>query len=267
MNRPLPWRTKYTWRLLLALVCLLLAALSGLSTLSRSDPAPLQAQGDDLILSLRRDWGYGGFSGDIQGTFSFHVEAPSDAVKVEFYIDDQWVGTDTEAPWRYQFQTDNYALGNHQMKAIGHTASGATLLSNTVTNTFVAASEGSKVVLRIVVPIVGLVLLALIAGTLIEVRRSKRQTGPVKGRWGIALCPKCGQPFTMHFFALNVGMRKYDHCSRCGKWSVVSRASPEQLAAFEAAAASGNTGAEMASPDDAESRRRQRLEDSRFEDG
>ncbi len=246
--------------LLLAFVCLLLTALGTLS------PAPLQAQGDGLVLSIRRDWGYGGFSDDIQGTFSFHAEAPSDTVKVEFYIDDQLVGTDTEAPWRYQFQTDNYALGNHQMKAIGHTASGATLLSNTVTNTFVAASEVSNLVLRMVVPVLGVVLLAVIAGIFIEVRRSKKRTGAVKGRWGVALCPKCGRPFAMHLFALNVGLRKYDHCSHCGKWSLVSRASPAQLAAYEASASSGNTGAEKASSDDAETLRRQRLEDSRFED-
>ena len=250
----------HTGRQLLTLVCLLLTVLSALS------PAPLQAQGDGLVLRLRRDWGYGGFSGDIQGTFSFRVEAPSDTDKVEFYIDDQLVATDTDAPWQYQFQTDDYALGNHSMRAIGQTTSGATLLSNTVTSTFVPASEGSKVVLRIVVPILAIVLLTFIASTFIEVRRSKKRTGAVKGRWGIALCPKCGQPFAMHFFALNVGMRKYDHCSQCGKWSLVRRANQAQLAAFEAAAAEGNTGADMAGPADAESLLRQRLEDSRYED-
>lgn len=254
MYRQLPGWAVVAGRLLLALVCFSFSV------------APLQAQGDELILRLRRDWGYGGFNDDIQGTFSFHVEAPPDTVNIEFYIDDQLVGTDIEAPWRYQFQTDAYAPGAHQMRAIGRTAAGATLTSNTVTNTFVEAGEGSKVVFRMVVPILGIVLLAIIAGTLIEMRRGKRRTGPASGRWGIAFCPKCGQPFALHFFALNFGLRKYDHCSQCGKWSLVSRASPAQLAAYEAAVASDSTGVDAAGPGDAENRRRRALEDSRFED-
>lgn len=262
MNRmPSRWilvthRTLVLRRFPLALVCLLLAALSTLT--------PIQAQENDLILRVSRDWGYSGFSGDIQGNFSFHVEGPADTVKVEFYIDDQLIGTDTEAPWRYPFQTDDYPLGPHQMKAIGHTASDATLVSNVVTYTFVTAGQSSEVVLRIVVPILAFVALVFLAGTYIEIRRSKKRTGSVNGRWGVALCPKCGQPFAMHLFALNLGTRKYDRCSQCGKWSVVRRASPAQLAAYKAAAHDSNV--DMASADDATSRQRRRLEDSRYED-
>ncbi|NOX60535.1 MAG: hypothetical protein GXP42_01080, partial [Chloroflexi bacterium] len=70
-------------------------------------------------LSLRRDWGYGGFAGDIQGTFTMKVEGPDDLVSVDFYIDDQLIGTDTEPPWRLRFVTDDYPLGVHELRAVG----------------------------------------------------------------------------------------------------------------------------------------------------
>ncbi len=228
--------------------------------------APLWAQGSELKLTLRRDWGYGGFGGDIQGTFSFAATAPPDTVAVDFYIDDQLVATDTQAPWRYQFQTDDYALGTHVMRAVGHTAAGATMASNTVTNTFVSASQGQAVLVRFVLPLVGVLLLAFIIGTLISVRRSRRQGGSAAGPWGVAICPKCGRPFAMHLFGLNLGTRKYDRCPHCGKWSVVRRASQAELAALEAAAAPGPAVTPGPGPDDVEAQRRQRLEDSRFED-
>ena len=60
-----------------------LAVLAGLIV-----ALPVLAQVSALTLSLSRDWGYGGFGGDIQGTFSFHAKGPADLARVEFYIDD-----------------------------------------------------------------------------------------------------------------------------------------------------------------------------------
>ena len=67
----------------------LLAVLAGMII-----ALPALAQEETLTLSLSRDWGYGGFGGDIQGTFSFHAKGPADLARVEFYIDDQIIGED-----------------------------------------------------------------------------------------------------------------------------------------------------------------------------
>ncbi|MCW5860319.1 MAG: hypothetical protein KIS63_18655, partial [Caldilineales bacterium] len=103
--------------------------------------APVSGQATELTLSLSRDWGYGGFNGRIQGTFSFHVKGPEDLVAVQFFIDDQLVGADAQSPWRYQFNTDAFALGPHRLHASGQTASGKQLTSNVVESVFVAESE------------------------------------------------------------------------------------------------------------------------------
>ena len=57
------------------------------------------------------------------------------------------------------------------------------------------------------------------------------------GLLGGAVCPKCGYPFPRHFWGLNLGVGKLDRCESCGKWSVVTRASADQLAAAEASLA------------------------------
>ncbi len=74
---------------------------------------PVLAQSDsELQFSMSRDFGYASTNGkDIQGTFSMKVSGPEDLVKVIFFIDNAAIGEDTEAPFRFQFNTDNYPLG------------------------------------------------------------------------------------------------------------------------------------------------------------
>lgn len=227
-------------------------------------PLSVHAQEPELTLSLRRDWGYGGFGGDIQGTFTFRVEGPDDLVSVDFFIDEQRVGTATEPPWRYQFQTDNYDLGVHKLYAVGHTASGEELNSNVLTREFVSARQGWQTALKIVVPIVGLSLLFGLVSFIIDRRRGK-----TRGSYGLsggAVCPKCGYPFARHGWAPNLGLSKYDRCPHCGKWSMVRRASAAELAAAERLyfGEEEETGAvpDTANEDDL----RKRLDDSRFEE-
>ena len=237
----------------------LLALLLGAMLLA----APLRAQESGVVLELRRDWGYGGLSGDIEGTFTLRAKGPADLSAVTFLIDDQEMVTDREAPFQLQFRTGDYDLGRHELTATGVTASGETLLSNIVIRNFVTASAGWQSGLRMAIPVLVIALVAVLVGVLVESRNAKRHRG-AKGRWGTAICPKCGEPFALHLFAPNLGMRKFDRCPYCGKWSVVGRARPDELAALEAAARPDSSGAAPTmTPED---RRRQRLEDSRFED-
>src|SRR5512141_744044 len=77
------------------------------------------AQTSQLTLTMSRDWGYGGFHGDIQGLFTMKIKGPADLAKVAFYIDDTVIGEATKAPFNLQFSTDNYPLGVHKLYAVG----------------------------------------------------------------------------------------------------------------------------------------------------
>ena len=57
----------------------------------------VSAQGEELTLSLSRDFGYGGFNGDIQGTFSVKASGPANLERVQFFLDETLLGEDTEA--------------------------------------------------------------------------------------------------------------------------------------------------------------------------
>jgi hypothetical protein len=224
----------------------------------------IHAQSPELSLSLRRDWGYGGFGGQIQGRFTFKVDGPDNLTEVTFYIDDQAVGTDTEAPWGYQFQTDDYDLGVHDLYAVGQTSSGQELQSNVLTREFVAASQGWTTALKIIIPILGLVLLAGFVSWWLERRR-----GITRGHYGFqggAICPKCGYPFSRHLWAPNLGAGKYDRCPNCGKWNMVRRASSQELATAEVTFFDEDEADVRETGMTEEETLRKRLEDSRFDD-
>lgn len=246
-------RLSLSWRLPLAVVLLVLATF------------PVLAQEADLRLSLSRDWGYGGPNGNIQGTFSFRVEGPDDLVSVQFFIDDQLLATDTQPPWRYQFSTDNFALGPHQLYAAGLTAGGEQLTSNVVQRTFVPEGEGWEAGLRIALP---LIVLAVVVPSLIYLISWRRDKGRVKryGMIGAAICPNCGHSFGMHWWAPNLLSAKYDRCPHCGKWGSVRRASRADLERAEAMWSSQTDESALTTGQTEADKLRKQLEDSRFDD-
>lgn len=202
------------------------------------------AQDDQISLSFSRDFGYAS-SGDIQGVFSFHVKGPDNLARVAFFIDDQKIGEDSEAPFSLQFSTDSYPLGEHTLSAIGYTSDGKELPSNQVHRQFVSADEGWKAAMGILVPVLGLVVaisLISIVGPMLMNRGKKTPLGAQRnyGFSGGAICPKCGRPFAMNIFKLNLLVGSLDRCPHCGKFSVVRHASMAELRAAEAAELDGN---------------------------
>ena len=230
-------------------------------------------QEEQLQISLSRTWGYSSGTGSIQGTFTIRSSGPEDLSQVIFYLDDEVLGEVNEAPFDLRFVTDDYPLGVHQIWAAGFTESGKELQSNVIQRKFVSADEGWQAASNIIVPIV--VLIAVAAGLAILVpmifsRGKKEQLAPgaprTYGVHGGAICPKCSRPFSRHIYGLNLGLHKYDRCPYCGKWSLVRRASREELEAAEAAeitdAEQGMFSPEMSE----EGELRQEIEDSRFDD-
>lgn len=229
-----------------------------------------QAQSDELSISFSRDFGYSSGGGDIQGLFSIKVGGPDTLTKVSFYIDDIMIGEDAEAPFKLQFNTDNFSLGEHDVYAVGTMSDGSELKTNVVRANFVSASEGTQAAVRILVPVLGLVVVAVLLAAVVPIITG-RKTIPLEPgtprtyTMGGAICPKCQRPFAIHLYGLNLGLGKFDRCPYCGKWSVVRRTSLQNLrAAEEAELARAQETGQVPGMSEEEKLKKQ-LEDSKFQ--
>jgi len=229
----------------------------------------------ELQLGLSRDFGYGGFGNDIQGLFSVKIKnPPQNLSRVEYYIDSALLGEVTQSPFSLQFNTDSYPLGNHTLSAIGYTTDGTELRSNNIQANFVPASAGSGMIVKVVVPIVGLVVLmmvlALVLPTLLNRGKGKISALPLGtprnyGIGGGAICPKCGRPFPLRLWFLNLGFKKIDRCPYCGKWSFVSPRSLPELRAAEAAELANAQPGVMVPEESEADKLKKEMEDSRYQ--
>jgi hypothetical protein len=201
---------------------------------------PAAAQTETLNLTLTRDFGYSGFSNDIQGTFTLHADGPADVVRVEFYIDQTPIGTDDTAPFSLQFVTDNYPLGAHSLTAVGQTSGGQTLRSNAIGVTFVTAAEGGHAALRIVLPVLIVVFGAMILAAVIPLLAGRKTASVAPGAprtypFGGSICPRCKRPFPFPLLTINLLASKFTRCPYCGRWGVFGFATLSQLRAAEQA--------------------------------
>lgn len=224
-----------------------------------------------ITLNVSRLMGYGG--GDrIQGWFRLSVPTPpADTQSVQFWVDDTLIGTDTEPPFQADILTDNYPLGARTLRASLLLADDRTLESTSRTYIFVPESEGFEVAGRIVGFTFGaLAVAAVVVGVVQAVALRRRTPTPLGaprtyGWAGGAICPACRRPFARHWWAPNLALAKLDCCDHCGRWNLVRRASPAELAAAEQAELA-NAPADRLPPDDPAERLRRQIEDSRFHD-
>lgn len=206
-----------------------------LLTLITAQPSFAQGGESALVLHLTRDFGYAGFSNDIEGLFSISVDGPENLARVNFYIDAQLIATIERAPFRYQFSTKSFTPGEHHLYALGTTFEGQELRSNEFVRIFLSAEEARGKVTGLMTPILAIVILivALGAGMPLLFGGSKAQVGQY-GISGGAVCPKCGLPVPLHIFGFHAGFKRLERCPHCGNWAWVQRARLEDLAAAEA---------------------------------
>jgi len=247
-----------------------LAALALTATLCRMLLAALVAhgQGEELTLRLSRDFGYGGLGGDIQGTFTIKAGGPAGLARVEFYIDETKIGEATGAPFNLQFVTDNYPPGAHSLSAVGYTSDGQELRSKPIGATFVSPSDASKIVTKILVPLlvlIGVAILLSFALSMFTGRKLKSLPpgAPRSYSLGGGICPKCGRPVAFQVFGMNVVVGKLQRCPYCGRWSVLRRAPLDLLRAAEQAEVEAAAGQAPAVSE--EERLRKQLEDSKYQ--
>jgi Zn ribbon nucleic-acid-binding protein len=114
----------------------------------------------------------------------------------------------------------------------------------------------------VILVVVVLVLLLRLASHFI----TRDKNGTLKkshGIYGGAICPRCGRPFSRHWWAPNLVAGKFDRCPHCGKWHFSTRATPQMLARAEESDREDEV--VMPEPDDGDALKRQ-LEESRYDD-
>jgi len=234
-----------------------------------STTARAQEDSPVITLTLTKDMGYGGFGGDIQGTFSMKASGPNELVEVQFFIDNTLIGTDSEAPFRIQFHTDNFNPGIHSFRAVGILADGSELHSNQFSRNFLSGESAAEVTITLVVTILaavlGISLIGVIGPMLLRKKGKQRPIGEYSAAGG-TICPRCELPYSRHVISPNIIVGKLERCPHCGKISVVGRASQEELVQAEQRLQADSQEGIMDLQHDEEESLRRALEESRFDD-
>jgi DNA-directed RNA polymerase subunit RPC12/RpoP len=240
-------------------------ALALLLVLTTAFTASAQSEGG-LIIEFHRDFGYAA-GGEIQGAFSLTAEGPADLVRVDYFLDDQLLGSAAAPPFKISFNTGNFAVGRHTFLAVGTTTAGMEIRSASRTLEFVSAEAGWQTVGKIVLPILGVVLaIALLgtAGPMLFGRRTVFRLGEYGAARG-AVCSRCGMPFSRHILSLNMVLGKLERCPHCGKWAIVTSASAAALHQAEARWQADSQQGEL-EPESEADHLKELVDESRFED-
>ncbi len=228
-------------------------------------PVTAQNEIETLVLGFNRDWGYGGFGGEIQGRFSLRVKSPEDIVRVEYYLDGELVYEGTEFPFKWQFNTAEFSEGRHTFSAIGYKADGKEVRADSFDRIFLTAERAWSETGNFVVPVLVIVGIATVLGVLVPMlfNRQKPHVPGVYGMAGGAICPRCTFPYTRHMFAPNMLVEKLERCPHCGKWAIVPQASATALQEAEARLAT--EGEDQIEPISEDEKLRRMIDDSRFD--
>ncbi len=243
----------------------LLAALLAAPTLALA-----QSQ---FSLNVHKNVGYDAGS-QIRGDFTMSAVGGEKVASVTFLMDGQSIKTVDAPPFELRFNTTDYALGWHDLSAVGHTSGGSTLTAPAQRFEFVSQEQEFAGMGQIMVPILaivgGLIVIMLVlqfAGINVGKKR-QLPLGAARsyGALGGAICPHCKRPFSRHWWGLNMLTGKLDRCEFCGRWSVVRRASPEALAAAEQAELADARPAAPIRAESEEERLRREVDESKYTD-
>jgi DNA-directed RNA polymerase subunit RPC12/RpoP len=230
-------------------------------------------QGTGLSLNLSRNFGYSSGTGRIQGSFTLKASGPANLQRVVFYIDDQQVGEATQSPFNYSFNTGSYSPTQHTFSAIGYTSDNQELQSNNITAQFITSKQANQSTLRIILPILAVVLLAILFSAVIPILTARGKTEHLApgtqrnyGVMGGTICPKCGRPFSIQFLGINLVAGKLNRCPYCGKWSIVRRRSITELRAAEEAELDQSSNGATAPQLSEEDKLRKDLDNSKYQD-
>lgn len=230
----------------------------------------------ELELRLTRNVGYSSSIASqfrrIQGSFTVRVQGPTSLERVEFYLGEQLLGQESEAPFALRFHTDAYPVGVHQFTAIGYTATGDELYSNIVIAEIVAASESQRDLVFILIPLLAIVIISSAVPILLS-RGKKKKSPPAGtqrnyGRSGGGICARCQRPFPFPQFSPTLGPGLIlAACPYCGKTGIIRRRAIDELRAAEEAELKDTQRirSETDSSMNDEEKLRKELDDTRFQ--
>lgn len=198
-------------------------------------------QVEDVRLNVRRSFGYSS-GNQIRGTFSMDIIGNVNIQLVKYYIDDQLIGEVSKSPFGISFQTTSYANGWHDLSAVVMTSDNRALKTIPRRFEFVSSEAEGQAVSSMLFPLLGGIAAVMILGTALQIFLFQKKGlnklppgAPRKYGWqGGTICPKCKRPFSIHMYGINLLAGKLDRCDYCGKWSVITRKSSQELAAAEA---------------------------------
>jgi hypothetical protein len=196
--------------------------------------------------------------------------------QVSYHIDGREFALVDASPFKYSFNTGEFALGQHELSAVLTLKDGTTQETPVRRFEFVSEDVEMGVVSKIIIPLGGVVLLITLIGIgsqFLMLRGGGKNVAPGTARnYGIkggAICKRCGRPFSIHFWSANLGPWKLDRCDNCGHTGLVMRAPLDALRAAEAAEKetfSDSSGAIPAgqTPLSAEDELRRQLDDTKY---
>ncbi|MGD6852305.1 MAG: Ig-like domain-containing protein [Candidatus Bathyarchaeia archaeon] len=123
-----------------------------------------------VSLSLYKDYGYG-LGNDMAGLWTVNAQVSADVTSVEFYLDDQLQEKDASAPFSWQFDTSNYSIGEHTIKAVAYDASDSNQ-STAITRNFVEDNTNSILIIIIAVVVAIFAVAGIVA--VYRVKKSKK---------------------------------------------------------------------------------------------
>lgn len=98
----------------------------------------------------------------MSGQWTLNTQTSNDVLHVEFYLDDQLQQTDNTAPFSWGFNTSNYTIGTHTLKAVAYNAA-AENQTATLQRNFVEDNTTDIVLLIIAIVIVVVALAVVVA--------------------------------------------------------------------------------------------------------
>lgn len=231
--------------------------------------AAAQEESPALAIRLNRDFGYGGFDNKIQGRFSIRVADASGFERIDFYIDDKLLESQSAEPFQAEFRTNDFNAGEHRIYALGYTSGGQEVRSNEYTRVFVSSEDVRDTLVGNVLPLVGILALIGVASAVLP-RLIWRRKDFKLGDYGMAggsICKECAKPFSRHVWMPNLIAGKLARCPHCGKWQIARRATLEELEAGEELLRTEGSSSMQASGSESEEERRihRQIEDSRFD--
>ena len=223
-------------------------------------PALAQNGEAEWSLNLRRDWGYG-MGSDIQGKMTLSLSGDlSNVSRVLYFFNNEMVSEQTNEPFRFSFNTDEFVSGLNTIHAEVHTIDGEVSSLSPLVYNFLSSDQASNAAIKMIGSIVGITLLVSALSFFISSRNRGQNKNGI-GHLGLAVCKKCDRTFPRSFFGLNLVVGKFERCPHCGKWQITRRASLEQLAWADQPVQNGNDPNPEAVYEE-----RDELEDSRFVD-